>query len=189
MARKYVIDGGAYSGKTSVIKELARRGFATVPEAATLVIREQLACGGGLLPWVRREEFDHFLLGRVKLLESKIETEDLAFLDRSFPGGIAYSQFYRTSLLYDYVQAAQADHYAGVYLMDLLPGYKVDKFRKESPAARKQIHELIRQAYLDLGYKITRVQAMPVDERVDFINRHCLNPGNFISQIQISLPD
>ena len=83
MARKYVIDGGAYSGKTSVIKELARRGFATVPEAATLVIREQLACGGGLLPWVRREEFDRFLLGRVKLLESKIET-DFDFVEKFY---------------------------------------------------------------------------------------------------------
>ena len=62
MVKKYVVDGGVYSGKTSAIKELARRGFATVPEAAAIVIEEQLAGNGNLLPWIKREEFDRFLL-------------------------------------------------------------------------------------------------------------------------------
>src|SRR3989344_2465935 len=172
MVKKYVIDGGVYSGKTSVIKELARRGFATVPEAATVVINEQLESNGDLLPWIKRLEFDQILLGRIRLLESAVENEEIAFLDRGFSGGIAYSRFYRTSLLRDYHQAAQMSHYSGVYFMDLLPGYQIDEFRRESTAVRKQIHKLIWQAYLDLGHKITKVQVMPIDRRVDFILGH-----------------
>ncbi|WMS43739.1 AAA family ATPase [Acuticoccus sp. MNP-M23] len=46
-----VVTGGPGAGKTSLITELARRGFYTIPESGRAIIRKEIASGGGALPW------------------------------------------------------------------------------------------------------------------------------------------
>jgi predicted ATPase len=48
----FVISGCSGGGKSSLLAELARRGFATVKEPGRRVVREELASGGDALPWV-----------------------------------------------------------------------------------------------------------------------------------------
>ena len=47
----YVITGGPGTGKTTVLRELERRGFAVEEEVARRIIREQMESGGNALPW------------------------------------------------------------------------------------------------------------------------------------------
>ena len=49
--RFFVLTGGPGSGKTTLIQALAKRGFATAPEAGRGIIRDQQAIGGAALPW------------------------------------------------------------------------------------------------------------------------------------------
>ena len=46
----FVVTGGPGSGKTSLITELARRGFHTIPESGRAIIREEMDSGGDALP-------------------------------------------------------------------------------------------------------------------------------------------
>ena len=48
--RLFVITGGPGSGKSTLIKALAERGFCTMPEAGRAIIRDQVAIGGEALP-------------------------------------------------------------------------------------------------------------------------------------------
>ena len=48
----FVISGCSGSGKSSLLAELARRGFATAEEPGRRVVREELASGGDALPWI-----------------------------------------------------------------------------------------------------------------------------------------
>ena len=50
----FVVTGGPGAGKTSLITELARRGFHTIPESGRAIIREEMASGGDALPWADR---------------------------------------------------------------------------------------------------------------------------------------
>ena len=50
----FVVTGGPGAGKTSLITELARRGFHTIPESGRAVIREDMQSGGDALPWADR---------------------------------------------------------------------------------------------------------------------------------------
>jgi len=50
-----VVSGGPGSGKTTVLHELAARGFPFAPEVARQIIQEQMQSGGVALPWGDRE--------------------------------------------------------------------------------------------------------------------------------------
>ena len=41
----YVITGGPSTGKTTLLEELAKRGYKTIPEVARVVIDEGIAAG------------------------------------------------------------------------------------------------------------------------------------------------
>ncbi|WP_421687334.1 AAA family ATPase [Tritonibacter scottomollicae] len=50
-------DGRSRCGKTSLITELARRGFHTIPESGRAIIREEMQSGGYALPWADRTAY------------------------------------------------------------------------------------------------------------------------------------
>ena len=58
----FVVTGGPGAGKTSLITELARRGFHTIPESGRAIIREEMAIGGDALPWGNRTAYAERML-------------------------------------------------------------------------------------------------------------------------------
>ncbi|WP_394762364.1 AAA family ATPase [Phenylobacterium sp.] len=52
MDRFVVITGCSGGGKSTLLEELARRGYATVEEPGRRIVREELARGGQALPWI-----------------------------------------------------------------------------------------------------------------------------------------
>jgi predicted ATPase len=50
--RVVVISGCSGGGKSTLLSELARRGFAVVEEPGRRIVRDELQRGGELLPWV-----------------------------------------------------------------------------------------------------------------------------------------
>ena len=60
----FVVTGGPGAGKTSLITELARRGFHTVPESGRAIIRDEVQSGGDALPWADRPAFAQKMLER-----------------------------------------------------------------------------------------------------------------------------
>ena len=52
MDRFVVISGCSSAGKSTLIAELGRRGYAVVDEPGRRIVKEELARGGSALPWV-----------------------------------------------------------------------------------------------------------------------------------------
>ncbi|WP_417742872.1 AAA family ATPase [Salipiger sp.] len=50
----FVVTGGPGAGKISLITELSRRGFRTIPESGRAVIREEMQSGRDAFPWADR---------------------------------------------------------------------------------------------------------------------------------------
>ena len=55
--RFVILSGCSGGGKSTLLAELARRGFATVEEPGRRIVREELATGGSALPWVDARAF------------------------------------------------------------------------------------------------------------------------------------
>ena len=47
----FVVTGGLGAGKTTLIEELARHGFHTIPESGRAIIRDEVEGDGSALPW------------------------------------------------------------------------------------------------------------------------------------------
>ncbi|MCE8459531.1 AAA family ATPase, partial [Rhodovulum sulfidophilum] len=63
-AHFFVVTGGPGAGKTSLITELARRGFHTIPESGRAIIREEMQSDGDALPWADRTAYAERMLQR-----------------------------------------------------------------------------------------------------------------------------
>ena len=57
-----VISGCSGGGKSTLIVELNKRGYTTVPEAGRELVKEQMALGSGILPWEKPDEFCALLI-------------------------------------------------------------------------------------------------------------------------------
>ena len=171
MTKKYVFTGSSYSGKTATINELARYGFATVPEAATIIISKQLECGGDALPWVKFDDFLEVLMEKQLELEAKIPADsEIAFIDRGIPDELAYFKYLGMEPLPSYVKASREHHrYDGIFVFDSIPGYRQEKIRREPLEMVQRLRVLHEEAYQELGYDVIVVPFMPFAERVNFI--------------------
>ena len=170
MVKKYVLTGSAYSGKTSALRELTKYGFPAVPEAATLIISEQLDAGGDLLPWTRLDDFLEILIEKQIELEANITPRsEIAFIDRGIPDELAYFRYRGIKPTPVYEKAFQEHRYDRVFVFDHIPGYRQDKIRREPLEMVQQLRVLHEETYRELGYDVIVVPLMPITERVNFI--------------------
>lgn len=165
-----VITGAPSSGKTSVIKELAHRGFPIQGEVARELI-EMSMNHGRTVEEIRsnlsrlQKEILEVSLAR----EMALDTSTLLFMDRGLPDSITY--FKLAGL--DGLEAAAVSRlfrYRAVFLFDRLPLVK-DAVRTESEALADKIDRMLEADYTAVGYAPIRVPVMPVAARADFILR------------------
>jgi predicted ATPase len=163
---KIVLTGGPCTGKTTVIEELASRGYAILPEAARLVIA-QLKKENKFSPEKAAEIQQHILSKQVEL-ESKLD-EGLVFFDRSGLDTAAYCRFFKTHLPYSIQMYAAHSGFSKVFILEPVGEFQNDEIRYENREEAKQIHELIRNTYAEFGYQPISVPVIPPKQRADFI--------------------
>ena len=156
-------------GKTTMIDELARRGYATIPEAARQIIQEEQQKQCGVLPWTDLVGFQYAVLKRQSDLERSIEQaeEEVVFLDRAIDG-IAYCRLNNVKVPDVLLSFAQKNRYDGVFVLDQLP-YKQDAERREDEVFAAKIHVFIKEAYVDAGYALIEVPVLSVKDRVEYV--------------------
>jgi predicted ATPase len=175
--KKYILTGGPGVGKSTVIEILKKMNLYTIPEAARIIIDEQLANSGSILPWKDKNQFEQ------KVLDLKIESElsipqntDVAFLDRGIPDSLAFylENQNPNKLPRQFIESAYSNsfRYDQIFLLDQIPSYHQDKTRRESPERARKLHEAIARTYSELGYKIARIPYMKPEERVKLILNH-----------------
>jgi predicted ATPase len=166
-----VITGAPSSGKTSVVEELAHRGYAIQNEVARELIEACLRQGKTLAE-IRDQAHAQQLQQRILKLklarEKGLDRGALVFADRGTPDSITY---FRIAGL-DTKAAVEASHmfrYRAVFLFDRLPSFSKDGVRTESEQQAIEIDRMLYEDYKALGYAVTRVPVIPVAARADFI--------------------
>ncbi len=172
-----VFTGAPSSGKTSVLEELAHRGYAVQVEVARELIETALRQGKTLVE-IRDKTHVQDLQRRIVALklarEKGLHPETLVFSDRGTPDSIAY---YRLAGLdpEPAIDASLVFEYRAVFLFARLPLIK-DDVRTEDDAQALALEQAIIADYQSLGYKPIRVPVLPIVERADFILQQLGNP-------------
>ncbi len=164
---RVVLTGGPGAGKTSVLDELARRGYAVMPDSARAVIAERQQAG--LAPRPAPVDFARTVLAR-DLAQTEASGARLTFFDRCAlePLGMLAE-----------LQALQADE-AGLLqtlrfhpTVFLFPAwraiYVTDAQRDHDFDHAERVQDACARWYGTCGYSVVTVPCAPVAERADFI--------------------
>lgn len=158
----YVITGGPGFGKTTLLNELAERGFNVCPEEARELMNE-------ISDFPR--EFEQKIAGlRLKFLLSS-DPEKISFADRGLPDQIAYSLYKNKQPSTYIVELVSAKRYAPHVFVtppwqDI---YTSDEIRKENFEEACRIHNHIIEAYLKYGYQPVDLPFTSPARRAEFI--------------------
>ncbi len=179
-ARLVVVTGGPCSGKTTLIRALAGRGFATVDEAAIDVIRTLNGTMGveGQRAWRRAHplDFQRMVFDLQVKRESAVErASGPVFLDRGIADGIAYCTDAGIEPPARFRDRAIASGYAGAFVLETLEGFETrdatGRMSRREDSLR--IGRLIADAYRSIGVTATLVGVMPVEERLERVLALC----------------
>jgi predicted ATPase len=164
----HVITGTVSSGITTLIDQLADRGFQTVPEAGRQYIEGEIAKGRTIgeiqeNPAALQRGLNDMWLR----IEDGLGANDVLFLDRGFPDALA---FCRANRLNPNEILADCFHhrYASVFLLDRFP-VEQDGIRFHDEATADLIAEWLARDYSALGYCVVRVPVLSPEERLAFV--------------------
>lgn len=173
----YVITGAPCSGKTSVINRLAEKGFTVVHEVARAYIDSQLSLGYTLQE-VKSDilSFERQILLEKVRIENGLNKAQTIFLDRAVPDSAAYFQIEGLDWKEPFKFSRKVT-YKKIFLFDQL-AFEKDGVRSEDQDLASRIEVLLEKYYRKLGYSITRVPVMPVEQRTDFVLKEIAPPSS-----------
>jgi predicted ATPase len=164
----HVITGASCSGKTTLIDQLADKGFQTVPEAGRQYFEREMA-KGQTIEEIRedRASFTCLIYDLMIKHERGLRATDVIFFDRGLPDALAFFRFAGldpNEILSDCFQ----HRYASVFLLNRLP-YQRDGVRAAEDAIAAEFELGMLRDYSALGYDVVRVPVLPPEERLAFV--------------------
>lgn len=165
-----IISGCSGGGKSTLLAELARRGYATVEEPGRRIVAEEMRTGGTALPWVDAGAFARRAIA-------------MALADRAAAPDAGSWVFFDRGL----IDAASALHamtgepvlpplaerhryHARVFLTPPWPEiYTTDPERRHGMDAALAEYERLCRDYPALGYEIDILPRVGVAERADYV--------------------
>jgi predicted ATPase len=168
--RFVVISGCSGGGKSAVLAELGRRGYAVVEEPGRRIVKEELKGEGSALPWADEIAFVRRAMA-------------VALADRASAGALDGWVFFDRGLI---DAAAGLQHLTGeqvlaplgqshryhrrVFLTPPWPEiYVTDPERRHDLDASIAEHVRLLEAYPSLGYEVSILPKVGVRERADFV--------------------
>lgn len=171
----YVLTGAAGSGKSSIINELSRRGYATCPEAATLVLNEMNSRGEDVEDFQNTMNFHRRVEKTNRDMESRTPESQHVFMDRSLLDNLAYKEHFQgksDTYLIDEVEGK----YRKIFFLERIPFEKND--REERKESAPFIKDKLWKYYRKAGYEPVKIPLGTVNERTDEILNH-INPSRY----------
>ena len=169
----YVLTGAPGAGKSVLLEELLRRGFAVVPEAATDVIGT-LHRAGVAEPWTLTDFADRVLGEQLERATGAARfgpTRSVIF-DRSPVCTLALARYVGQAPSPGLVHAAGAareDYAGGAFFVADLGFVERTAARRISHSAARAFGQLHAEAYLECGFELIGVPARTVAARADMV--------------------
>jgi predicted ATPase len=168
----FVVSGGPGSGKSTVLHELARRGFPFASEVARQIIQEQIQAGGTALSCGDREAYARLMLERS--IESYLEytpAQQPVFSDRGIPDTLCYARLIGLCDNGFIQDACRRFRYAP--LVFLAPPwkeiYQTDNERKQDFAEAERTFDQMAKVYRQCGYTLLELPKATPAARATFI--------------------
>ncbi|WP_428483088.1 AAA family ATPase [Qipengyuania sp.] len=173
--RLIVVSGCSGGGKSSLLREMAMRGWRVAPEPGRQIVREQTLVGGEGVPWQDLRKFVDLCVSRAAHFYHLAAAFDAATLfDRSIVDAVAALSRAGLPVPEDMSRALAVYRYsATVYMVppweDL---FENDAERRHSFADAVGEYEALLETYDDLGYALEVLPRASIRERADMLDAH-----------------
>lgn len=177
MDRFFVISGCSGGGKSSLLEELGKRGYATVPEPGRRIVAEEQAGTGLALPWVDLAAFarraitlatDDFR--RARTLQGPV------FFDRSLIDAVSALLHTTVAEAERHQALALCEHYRYQPTVFMTPPwpeiYKNDAQRQHDLASAMEEYDRLCAFYPSLGYQLIELPCQSIGDRADLVLAH-----------------
>jgi predicted ATPase len=167
-----VLSGCSGGGKSSLLAELGRRGFATWEEPGRQVVKEQLLIGGSALPWGNVDRFLELTISRsIHHLVTAARSDAMGFFDRGIIDQI--SGYGSRGLEIPAHVSAAAERFRYRQTVFVVPPWQEifanDSERRHSFADSVAMYEALVETYKSFGYRPVVVPKSDVSARADFV--------------------
>lgn len=157
--KRIVLAGGPCCGKTTLIKELEKRGERVIHESAREVLAERNYSN---LIELQREIFR-------RQIERENAVNGVCFMDRSALEGIAYCLL-GNGIIPDFLTSFDfSGRYDLIFILERFPlekdGIRVEKNEDEA----NRVHDMISRIYKERGHCPIYIPRMPISKRADFL--------------------
>ena len=168
----FLLTGGPGAGKTSVLNELNKSGYAIVSEVAREIIKTQNRNGGNATHNGNRNAFRDLMLEQsVVDFKRMLTSTHPVFFDRGIPDLYGYSHHFCKHIPPSISQAIQQYRYnPQVFIFPpWLEIYSHDSERKQDFQEAIETYQAVKKAHLVCGYQLIEVPKVPILKRVEFI--------------------
>lgn len=169
----YVITGGPGVGKTTLLTELAKLDFRTIPENARDIIRQEMEQNGDGLPWKNKERYTRLMFEASVTSYHAVSSGDsmIHFFDRGIPDSLGYAEMEQLPVSEEMDRAGKELRYNDTVF--ILPPweaiYRTDTERKQTWEEALRTFDKLKETYLKYGYNLVEVPKGPIEERVRFV--------------------
>lgn len=178
MNGRVLISGCSGGGKSTLLAELAARGFAVVEEPGRRIVGQELAGGGNALPWTDMAAFAR------RAIELAVADHAAAsrrtgwtFFDRGLVDAAAALRHATGEPLREELVAACRYH-RQVFLAPPWPQiYRADPERRHGFDDAAAEYDRLARLLPALGYEIVTLPKVPVGDRADFVLEHLSGDG------------
>lgn len=165
----HVISGATCSGKTTLIDQLAAKGFQTVLETARYYFKREMG-KGRFSQEIRDSGYptQRAIFDMQVRNERRLRPNEAAFLDRGLPDLLTFLRVF--GLNPNEILPECFDlRYASVFILDRLPIDRKIKPGPEDDATAEFLDEWLERDYSALGYSVVRVPVIPPQERLGYV--------------------
>src|SRR5271157_209214 len=168
--RFVVISGCSSGGKSTLLVELGRRGYATVEEPGRRIVKEEMLGKGLALPWADKIAFARRAIALALADRTTANRESgWVFFDRGLIDAAAALQHLRGEPALATLAPAHRYH-PRVFLAPPWPEiYVTDAERRHDLDAAVAEYQRLLDVYPSLGYEVTVLPKVGVAERADLI--------------------
>jgi predicted ATPase len=174
--RRIVIAGGPGSGKSTLLQALAESGEICYEESSRVLIREQLATAGPLVPWADLSAFAQECSERMRAQLTDSSRHRRCFFDRGLPDLVGYLR-HGGRLAPDAWRDVSRAYAATVFFAP--PWREIfvnDAERPQTFAEAQALSAHICRAYQDYGFRLVHLVKSSVADRrgqvLDYLDAH-----------------